>query len=74
MDENDPNLKSSDMSEIGFQALANLAGNFLGEKSEIHSEELGALSLNKIIGFDVFPSLVTIFCLNQNLELETQIL
>lgn len=64
MDDNDPNLKAPEASTINFQALANLAGELLGDKAETHSKELEAISINKIIGFNVFPSLVTIFCLN----------
>ena len=33
--------------------------------------QLEALDFDKIVGFSIFPSLISIFCLNQNLDLET---
>lgn len=59
---------------LGLGGLANLAGGLLGGTAETLSKELQAISLNKVLGFDIFPSLVTIFCMNQDIALETQIL
>jgi hypothetical protein len=75
VDENDPNLNPPESTGLGFGGLANLAGGLLGGSSDTTlSKELQAISLNQIIGFDIFPSLLTIFCMNQNIELETQVL
>ena len=41
---------------------------------ETLAKELQAISINKVVGWEIFPSLLSIFCTTQNLELQTQLL
>lgn len=65
----DTDLKKPD--ENQFMAFMNIANKF---KEQSNTKELEALNLESITSFSIFPSLISIFCLNQDIELETKIL
>jgi len=65
----DSDLKKPD--ENQFMAFMNIANKF---KEQSNTKELEALNLESITSFSIFPSLISIFCLNQDIELETKIL
>ncbi|CAD8111133.1 unnamed protein product [Paramecium sonneborni] len=67
--------KKEDNQLFNIMNIANLANKLVNtndDQSKIKS--LDAIELSNIISFSIFPSLISIFCLNQSLDLETKIL
>lgn len=60
--------------ENQFMAFMNLANKMMQNEDKANPKELEDINLERIVNFSIFPSLISIFCLNQNIELETKIL
>ena len=65
VDKTDPKLKKEE-SLIGFGGLSML-GNIAGVGDVITkegpSEKIESIDINKILDFEIFPSLITLFCM-----------
>ena len=63
VDEKDPRLTATN-NAFGLTNLANIAklasGGILPEMS---SKELEAIDINKILDYEIFPTLITLFCM-----------
>jgi hypothetical protein len=78
VDKSDPKLKKEE-SLIGFGGLASFAGNIAGGLSggiakEGPSKDIESIDINRILDFEIFPSLITLFCMTQSLSMETKLL
>jgi len=67
VDKTDPKLKKEE-SLIGFGGLSmlgNMAGGLVGDgiAKEGPSKDIESIDINKILDFEIFPSLITLFCM-----------
>lgn len=67
VDKTDPKLKKEE-SLIGFGGLSmlgNIAGGLVsdGIAKEGPSKDIESIDINKILDFEIFPSLITLFCM-----------
>ncbi len=71
VDEKDSRL-ATNANSFGFSNLANIAKLASGGISpESTSKELESIDINNILGYEIFPTLITLFCLTQSLPMET---
>lgn len=71
VDEKDSRL-GANANIFGFSNLANIAKLASGGISpESTSKELESIDINNILGYEIFPTLITLFCLTQSLPMET---
>jgi inositol 1,4,5-triphosphate receptor type 1/inositol 1,4,5-triphosphate receptor type 3 len=70
VDKTDPKLNQEE-DTFGFANLANLTG---GVSPEGSSKEIESIDINRILDFEIFPTLITLFCMTQSLSMETKLL
>jgi len=68
VDKTDPKLSQEDQT-FGFQI--NLKG---GLSPQGPSKEIESIDINRILEFEIFPTLITLFCMTQSLSMETKLL
>lgn len=71
VDDTDPNFANEDFG-FGFGNIANLAIG--GVSPETENKDIEAIDINRILGFEVFPPLISLFCMTQSIQMETKIL
>lgn len=64
VDETDPNFATEDFG-FGFGNIANLAIG--GVSPETENKDIEAIDINRILGFEVFPPLISLFCMTQSI-------
>lgn len=56
--------------DLGFGNIANIANlNIGGVEVLENSKEIDAIDIYTILGFEIFPTLINLFCMSQSLDM-----